>query len=105
MELDPKTADRLKKIALSATALVVGGAIVKYVNEQDKPQGYVYYIKESGSTFVGLLKREGGILAQFTGKMFEKDGSNTFEPDTTELPEPIIAQFEEVFNPETKIQT
>ena len=99
MELNSNDAERFKKIALTATALVVGGAIVKYVHKEGYATGYVYnFVESSGSVLIGLINdsdAEKGVT-QFTGKI--KDGEFVLNPDSTLSIEPEeIAEFESVF--------
>ncbi len=97
MELSPENLEKVKKMAPRAAALVVGGAVVKYVYEQGKAKGYVYFFKESGSLFVGLLNSK-GIKAQITGLFQQGESYSEFSPSIMDLDDSDVPEFEKMLN-------
>ena len=102
MELNLRERERWEKVALAASALVIGGHIVRYVyNKRDEtPQGYVY-LTDAGSVMVGIYKNaKETVIQQFSGVL--SDGN--FELETINLPEGEIEEFERVFTPDEQIE-
>jgi len=98
MELSPDDSERLKKVAVAAVALVAGGAIVKYIWEQDRTKGYVYDLRESGSALIGLVGEIAERPIQFSGKVIRDRGKvSRFEPDDVSFDPGQIPEFERVF--------
>lgn len=94
MEFSEENKDRLEKIGLAATALVVGGAIVYYVrNKKGQAEGYVYK-PDSGNSKIGVYTDT--VTSEYREFGGFADGEG-FEPDPIDISEAEIVRFEEVF--------
>lgn len=99
MSLSPKDSERLKKVALEAVGLIVGGVVVKYVWKQDQIRGYVYHLWDtSGEVMVGLVKDGKEKVSEFSGRFVRTgDSAPEFALDDPEIEEEDIPIFEELF--------
>jgi hypothetical protein len=99
MELSPDKQETLKKAALSAVALVVGGRIVRYVFHPEKKtaEAYVYYFKKTGTALVGLLKPGAQPPVEIRGTFAQEGDQETFVLQDADIQEEDVAEFERIF--------
>jgi len=96
MSLSPEDQERLKRVVLKATALLVGGAVVKYVWQNGAPKAYIYHFPESRTTLIGLLRGD-KQPAQFSGQTFDDGDKVDFLPDESNLHPDNITELNQVF--------